>query len=162
MSDGLWCAGVEHSDDGRRLRWRSCGLVLMDREQWTTSARFCLMDRSSRLITRGGCHLGHAVTWGCGRVNHVAGVVEDWGDTCPGRGGLKVWASKPPNALRMGDWRLDLKTRRWQFQWESVATRGIIAKGASRRSNFMWSAWPLDQKPRNLSISPSVEWIGSM
>jgi hypothetical protein len=35
---------------------------------------------------------------------------------------------------------LGLKTRRWQFQQEVVAARGITAKGASRRTNFVWSA----------------------
>jgi hypothetical protein len=45
---------------------------------------------------------------------------------------------------------------------EPVATRGITMKGASRRSNFVQSAWPSDQKPMSWSISPLVEWIGSM
>jgi hypothetical protein len=33
MSVGLWRADVEHRDGGRRLRLRSYGLVLMDRER---------------------------------------------------------------------------------------------------------------------------------
>jgi hypothetical protein len=45
-------------------------------------------------------------------------------------------------------WRLLLslgpKTRRWRFQWKSVVACGITAKGASRRSNFMWSVWSWD------------------
>jgi hypothetical protein len=41
-------------------------------------------------------------------------------------------------------------------------THGITTKGVSRRSNFVWSEWPSDRKPRILSISPPVEWIGSM
>jgi len=57
---------------------------------------------------------------------------------------------------------LGLKTRRWRFRREPVAARGVIAEGASRRSNSVWRTWPSDQKPRSWSISPPVEWIGSM
>jgi hypothetical protein len=57
---------------------------------------------------------------------------------------------------------LELKTRRWRFWMEPVATRGVIAEGASRWSNSVWTTWPSDQKPRSWSISPPVEWIGSM
>jgi hypothetical protein len=46
MSVSLWCAGVEHRDGGWQLRWRSCGLVLMDRERWRASVGSWLMDQS--------------------------------------------------------------------------------------------------------------------
>jgi hypothetical protein len=39
---------------------------------------------------------------------------------------------------------------------------GDIAKGVSRRNNFMCSAWPSDQNPRTRSISPLPKWIGTM
>jgi hypothetical protein len=57
---------------------------------------------------------------------------------------------------------LGLKTRRWRFWREPVAACGVTVEGASRRSNSVWRTWPSDQKPRSWSISPSVEWIGSM
>jgi hypothetical protein len=49
-----------------------------------------------------------------------------------------------------------------QFQRELEATCGIIAKCASRQSNFLWSVWPLDQNLRCWSISHPSKWIGSM
>jgi hypothetical protein len=57
---------------------------------------------------------------------------------------------------------LGLKTRRRLLWREPVAARSITPKGASRRSNFVWSTWSSDQKPRSWSISPPMEWIGSM
>ena len=42
------------------------------------------------------------------------------------------------------------------------AEGGGIMKGVSRRSNFMWSAWPSDQNPRIWSILLPTKWIGSM
>ena len=77
-----------------------------------------------------------------------------------------VWwvnINKPPSATG-GRFLTEfgLKTWWWQFRWESNATCGVITKGASRRSNFVWSAWPLDQYPKSWSILPPTEWIGSM
>jgi hypothetical protein len=57
---------------------------------------------------------------------------------------------------------LDLKTRRRWFRREPVAARGGTTKGASKRSNFVWSAWSSDRKPRSWYILPLAEWICSM
>jgi hypothetical protein len=43
-----------------------------------------------------------------------------------------------------------------------VAARDVTTKGVSRPSNFMWSAWASDRKPRSWSILPLVEWIDSI
>jgi hypothetical protein len=42
------------------------------------------------------------------------------------------------------------------------AAHGITAKGASTRSNFVWSVWLSDGKPRSWSILSLAEWIDSM
>jgi hypothetical protein len=34
--------------------------------------------------------VGHALARKCGRADHVVGVIEDWQDTCPGRGDAHV------------------------------------------------------------------------
>jgi hypothetical protein len=81
MSVGLWCACLEHRDDGRKLRWRSCALVLMDRERWRASARSWLTNQSNQVASHGGWHLGHTLTRGRGGVDRVTNVVEDWRDT---------------------------------------------------------------------------------
>jgi hypothetical protein len=49
-----------------------------------------------------------------------------------------------------------------RFWWESRVPRGIIAKGASRRSNFVWSTWPLDAYFKSWSILLLVKWMSSM
>jgi hypothetical protein len=64
-------------DSGRRLRWRSCGLVLMDRERLRVSVGSWLTDWSSRVASHGGWHLEHTLARGCGGVDRVAGMVED-------------------------------------------------------------------------------------
>jgi hypothetical protein len=82
-----------------------------------------------------------------GERGRVTGAVEDWQDTCPGRGGctrgailVVVWwliLEKPPNATDDGfSTEFDLKTRRWWFWWESRAVRGAIMKGVSWQSNL--------------------------
>jgi hypothetical protein len=120
------------------------------------------------LTSRGGWHLGHALARGHGGAGCIAGVVEDWWDTCLGRVGrlsrcdTTVWASKPPSLQIVGFAEFGLKTRQCWSQWESVVARGITAKGASRWSNFMWSGWPSDRKHRSWSISPPVDSIGFM
>jgi hypothetical protein len=43
-----------------------------------------------------------------------------------------------------------------QFQQESEEARGVIVKGATRRSNFVWSAWPLDAYFSSWSI---LSWL---
>jgi hypothetical protein len=65
----------------------------------------------------------------------VVGAIEDWPNMCPEHGGhtcgallAEVWwliLEKTPSAKDGGR--------------KSGAARGIIVKGASRRSNFMWS-----------------------
>jgi hypothetical protein len=111
MSINLWCAGVEYRNGSRRMRWRSCGLVLMDRERWRASAGSWLTDQSNQVTSLGGWHLGHAFARGRGGVDRVAGMIEDWRDTSDRGGrawggvlttGLVVWASKPPNAMDGG------------------------------------------------------------
>jgi hypothetical protein len=70
---------------------------------------------------------------------------------------------KPSNVTDSGfSTEFGLKTQWWQFLRESEAARSIIAKGALRGSNFMWSAWPSDQNLRSWSILPPAKWIGSM
>ena len=81
MSVSLWCASMEHIYGDRRLRWRSCGLMLMGRERLRASVGSWLTDRSSRVTNRGGGHLGHTLAWGRGGVDCVAGVIKDWWDT---------------------------------------------------------------------------------
>jgi hypothetical protein len=49
-----------------------------------------------------------------------------------------------------------------RFRRESKTACGLIAKSACRRSNFMWSAWPLDRNPKSWSIFPLAKWIGSI
>jgi hypothetical protein len=49
-----------------------------------------------------------------------------------------------------------------QFRRESEVACGVIVKGASRQSNFVWSTWPLDAYPRSWSILPLVKWMSSM
>jgi hypothetical protein len=47
---------------------------------------------------------------------------------------------KPPRATNDGfSTEFGLKTRQWRFRQESKVAHGVIAKGASRRSNFAWS-----------------------
>jgi hypothetical protein len=83
----LWYAGVEHRYGARRWKWRSYDFVVMDPEWWMTSAETWPRDQCHRVTSCGGWHLGHALAWGRGRASLVASAVEDWGDTCLGRGG---------------------------------------------------------------------------
>jgi hypothetical protein len=78
---------VEHKDGSRQLRRRSCRLVLIDGQRCRTSVRSWLTDRSSRVSSRGGSHLVHALAWGHDGTGRAAGMVEDWRVTCPGHGG---------------------------------------------------------------------------
>jgi hypothetical protein len=43
-----------------------------------------------------------------------------------------------------------------RFRWESEATNGVTAKGASRRSNFVWRVWLSDAYYRSWYILPLV------
>jgi hypothetical protein len=56
--------------------------------------------------------------------------------------------------------KFGLKTRRSWFRQEPEAARGIIVKGESWRSNYVWSVWSSDQNPWNWSILPLAIWIG--
>ena len=78
-------------------------------------------------------------------MDRVAGVVEDWRDTRlivedvhEVRCSRQVWWFGPKTTQRYG-WRvllsLGLKTRRRWFRREPAVARGVIAEGASRRSN---------------------------
>jgi hypothetical protein len=69
---------------------------------------------------------------------------------CTRRGGracgvllMVVWwliLEKPPSATDdRFSIEIEFKSWCWWFQRESKTARGIIAKGASRQSNFMWS-----------------------
>jgi hypothetical protein len=77
---------------------------------------------------------------------------------------LVVRASKPPNTLDGGFCWV------WASKLDGGGSRGNRLRhvawsrggGASRRSNSLWKTWPSDRKPRSWSISPPVEWIGSM
>jgi hypothetical protein len=131
MSIGLWCAGVEHRDGGPRLRWRSCGLVLMDREQWRMSVGSWLTYRSRGVTSRGGWQLVHIIARGHGGVDCVAGMFKDWWDTrlyvgmrtrCDTHVGLVVYASKPPSTTYGG------------FYWVWTSKLG---DGGSR-GNYWW------------------------
>jgi hypothetical protein len=84
-------------------------------------------------------------------VCHVAAAVKDSRDTCLEHGGpacgvllALVWwliLEKPPSATVVGfSTEFGLTTLRWRFQRESEVAYSVIAKGASRQSNFMWSA----------------------
>jgi hypothetical protein len=167
MSVYLWCVGVEYRYGGRRPRWRSCRFVQMDQEWWRTSNGTWLRDRSHWVTRRGGWHLGHTRAQGHGGVGRVADVVEDCGTHVQDVGDMHMvryswhfgsWSSK--TTLHCG-WRvllsLGLKTRRWRFERESLVARDITTKCASRQSNFVWSTWPSDWKPRSWSIFPLAE-----
>jgi hypothetical protein len=104
-------------------------------------------------------------------VDRVASVVEDWRDTrlvmemrtrCGTHDGFGDLGLK--TTQRYG-WQvllsLGLKTRRRRFRREPVAAHGMIAEGASRRSNSVRRTWPSDKLSRSWSISPPVEWIAS-
>ena len=78
-------------------------------------------------------------TGGSGLVGHAS---RTWGTRmqCDIHGGLVVDPRKTTRRYRRRVWlSLGLKTRRWRFQWEPEVARGVIMKGASRRSNFVWS-----------------------
>jgi hypothetical protein len=49
-----------------------------------------------------------------------------------------------------------------RFRRESGVARGIIAKDASRRNNFVWSMWSSDAYFKSWSILPLVKWMSSM
>jgi hypothetical protein len=162
MSVGLWCAGVEHRDDGQRRR--SCGFVPMDRERWRTSVGTWLRDRSRQVTSCGGWHLGHALARGHGGADRVAGAIEDWRDMYPWRGGRArtviltvVSVVEPQNHLTLrttGFWPgLVSKLGGGGSGENRKVARGIIAKGASRQNNFVWNAWLLDKNLRSWFIS---------
>jgi hypothetical protein len=47
---------------------------------------------------------------------------------------------KTPNITNDGfSTEFGRKIRRWRFQWNSEVARGVIMKGVSSRSNFVWS-----------------------
>jgi hypothetical protein len=147
MSIGLWCAGVEHRDGGRRRRRRSCGFEPMDQERWSTSTRTWLRDQSRRVTSRGGGHLGQTLAWGHGGANRVDGADEDcrtcvrtwgthmWGAT---RGGLVVepqkttsatdgfcwvWASKLGGGGSVGNRRRHMVSSRRVRRGEAISCR---------------------------------------
>jgi hypothetical protein len=139
---------------------------------WRTSAGSRLMDRSSRVTVHGGWHLGHELAWGRGRAERLAGTVEYWRETCQGHVGcargailMTVWWLSLKTILRYG-WRvllsLGLKTRWLRFKREPMIVRGVTSKDVLRRSNFVWSVWSSDRKPRFWSILPIAKWIDSM
>jgi hypothetical protein len=85
---------------------------------------------------------------------------------CTGRGG-RLWSTLPteisvvepqnhPVLEFAGFAGFGLQNPVVWFWWESGATRGIITKGAWRRSNFVKSAWPSDKKSRSWSILPRL------
>jgi hypothetical protein len=90
-------------------------------------------------------------------VDRVASVVEDGQDTR-----LIMEDVHEVRCSRRVLLSLGLKTWRWRFQREPVAARGVITEGASWRSNSLGRMWPSNRKPRSWSISPPVEWIGSV
>jgi hypothetical protein len=82
---------------------------------------------------------------GHGGVDRVAGMVEAWRDTRlivkdvhEVRCSQQVWwfGSQNHPALRMAGFA-KFGPQNWRFQRESVAARGMIVEGASRRSNSM-------------------------
>jgi hypothetical protein len=56
---------------------------------------------------------------------------------------------EPQNHPSIGFTEFGPQNSAMRFQQKLEATRGVIAKGASRRSNFVWSMWPLDQNRRS-------------
>jgi hypothetical protein len=102
------------------------------------------------MTSRGGCQLGQSLVRGRRRAGLVVGAIEDWQDTCPRRGGCArgailtaVWRFGPQNnpTLWIGGFS--------KFGTQDSSTVVLVgigggtwyhAKGASSRSNFMWSA----------------------
>jgi hypothetical protein len=119
------------------VRWtrssegRALGLDwLGDWRRWATS--------------RDGRHLGHARARGRGRADRVTGVVEDWQDMCPGRGGracgallTAVLVVEPQNHQAYGFAEFGTQNSALRFWRKSEASHGVITKGMSRRSNFV-------------------------
>jgi hypothetical protein len=121
------------------------------------------------VTSRGGRHLGHTLVRGRDRTSRVADTVKYWRDTCPGHGGhthdaiLTTVVVVPQNhlALRMTGFT-EFGPQNSMTAVVSDGSGGGTTKGASRRSNFLWSARPLDKKPRSWSILPLAEWIDSI
>jgi hypothetical protein len=98
--------------------------------------------RSSTLLVDPGISIPHRpgrVVDGRGLVGHVS---RTWGHAC-GAQFMVVWwliLEKPPSAMD-GEFSIEfgLKTRCSWFQRKLEVVRGVITKGASRRSNFVWS-----------------------
>jgi hypothetical protein len=85
-----------------------------------------------------------------GLTGHVS---RTWGRACDALL-TAVSVVEPQNHPVAGFTKFGPQNSMVRFPWKSEATHGIIAKCASRRSNFVWSAWPSDQNPRSWSISP--------
>ena len=166
ISLSLWYVGVEHRDEQRRQKWRSCGFVPMDRERWKTNAGSWTRDPRSRVTSCGDWYLGHH------RRKNV------WSGSCCRRGHrplgrlFRTWGHIY-DTLLMAVWWLSLKTRRygsggfhrvWASKLDDTVpagiggTCGVIAKGASRRSNFVWSVWPSNAYFKSWSILAPVKW----
>jgi hypothetical protein len=62
---------------------------------------------------------------------------------------LVVELQNHPALLRASFTEFEPQNIAVKFWLESEVAHGIIAKGASRRSNFMQSAWPSDEKTRS-------------
>lgn len=120
------------------------GFMPIDGKWWKTSTRTWPRGRRSRLTSCGGSHVGHALARGHGRVDCVrrcgqglmGHVSKIWGHACGALLATVSWLSLKTTYMLVL-LNLDLKTRWWRFRQESEATRDIITKGVSRRSNFV-------------------------
>jgi hypothetical protein len=77
-------------------------------------------------------------------------------------GCLVVEPQNHPVLLMVGFIKFGPQNLAVQFLRESEAGHDVIGKGASRRSNFVWSMCPLDAYPRSWLILPLVMWTSSM
>jgi hypothetical protein len=75
---------------------------------------------------------------------------------------MEVSVVEPQNHPTNSSTEFEPQNSGWRFWQESEAAYGVITKGASRPSNFVWSVWPSNQYPRIWSILPPVKWIGYM
>jgi hypothetical protein len=134
MSVSLWCAGVEHRDNGQRWRWRSLGSC-----QWTRSGEGRALGLDSRRVTsRGGWHLGHALAQGRGGASRVIRAVPGLARHMLGNThavwysrGFSGWSSKKHLMLRTAGFRSSLaskldggsSSRNWW--WHMVSQRRV-------------------------------------
>jgi hypothetical protein len=127
----------KHRDGDCWLRWRSCGLVLMDPQWWRASARSWLMDQSSRgdqpwWLTP-GIRTRARMWWSgpcCRRGRGLTGHVSGRGGRARGvmlTVGLVVWASKPPSATDGG------------FCWVWTSKLGDNGSEGNRWRHVAWS-----------------------